>query len=225
MLPIASAPISVWNGKTNNMPERGLTPNLIAGGKVQRMPSQDKPWSQLYASIPVERDPKRQYVPPATDADLNRAEAELGFQFPESYRAFMVQFGPGLLVGYWIHALVPKQSRPPETVVELTHKYRESAEHYPDDFPRGEWNSGVVLFANNGPHQMAWHTSEKPTKSGEPPIFDLCSEEEQKPLVIADSFWKFVEYVEKGSYHPRNAFRHGKGGLYFMPGVLVSKKK
>ena len=189
------------------------------------MPTQEKPWTQLYTSIPVERDPKRQYVPPVTDADLDQAEAELGFLFPESYRAFMLRFGPGSLVGYWILSVVPTKTRPPGTVAETTNKYREAAEKYPDDFPRGAWNSGVILFANYGPHELAWHTGDKATKAGEPCIYDLCSEEEQKPLVIADSFWNFVEYVEKGSHHPHNAFRHGKGGLYFMPGVLVGKKK
>lgn len=188
------------------------------------MPRQNKPWKDLYDGIPVIRDPKRQYVPPVTEADLDQVEVDLGFHFPESYRAFMLQFGPGSLVGYWLLPLIPKQTRPPGTITEITRKYREASQKYLDEIPKGTWNLGVICFADYGPHTLAWHADGKISKAGEPCIYDLCSEEEQEPLVVADCFWRFVEYVEKGSWHPLNAFRHGEGGLYFMPGTLVGGK-
>jgi hypothetical protein len=193
--------------------------------KVKQMPPRKVPWTTVFERIEVVHDPKRTEVPPITDADLDAVESEFAFKLPKSYRAFMARFGPGLLVGHWLLPLVAKQTRPRETVTEVTLENREAIQKCgPECSSDPEWDLGMVCFGSYGPHSFVWNTADPALDANERFVYDICYEEEQQPLKIAESFWGFVEYVEVGSRHPRNPYKRGEGGLYFQPATLVGKK-
>jgi hypothetical protein len=190
------------------------------------MPKRNDPWRRLYDSIEVVPDPKHVCIPPVTEADLEAVESALAFRLPKSYRAFMMQFGPGDLVGHWLLPLIPKQTRPRETIIEVSNQYRQVMQRDPpEELPDSTWHSGVVCFASCGPHMSVWNSTDKTSKGCEPRVYDLCWEEQKEPVVVADSFWKYVAFVEEGSRHSWNPFRHGEGGLYFRPATLVGKNR
>jgi len=167
-------------------------------------------------------------VPPATDAELQEVESQLGLRLPDSYRAFLKCFGPGDLVGFQLYLLTQQKTRRAMTVTEATLRYRQSVAEAedPSEFPDPQWQSGLILFATHGSHDIAWDTTavtqEQPHEFR---VYDLCWEEERQPVAIADSFWQFVQWLEPWSRSPHNLTRRKEGGLYFNPATIRAKKR
>jgi hypothetical protein len=57
-------------------------------------------WREFYALLVIRPMPGEQ-LPLPTVADLDRFEAEVGFRLPQSYRDYMLVFGPGRLLADW----------------------------------------------------------------------------------------------------------------------------
>ena len=68
---------------------------------------------------------------PATEAQIDAAEQELGVKFHDDYRQFIRTFG-GAYAGLAIHAFQNGSSIGRETVVELTHSFRQQLAEYPE---------------------------------------------------------------------------------------------
>ncbi len=217
------AAILVSRDTTPRQAARQVKANVLRKGTT--MAGRVDPWTAVYDKIEVVHDTKRSEVPPATKMELDGVESELGFKLPKSYRAFMTRFGPGSLVGYWLLPIVPKQTRPRETVTEITLTNRERIRKYGTECSSNpEWDLGMVVFGSYGPHSFVWNSADAASDGDERCVYDVCYEEEQPPNKIAESFWRFVEYIEVGSRHPRNPYKRGEGGLYFQPATLSGKK-
>ncbi len=189
------------------------------------MAKRHEPWESVYQRIQVLPRPNFVRVPPVTDAELDEAESQLGLRLPDSYRDFIKRFGPGDLVGYTLWPVTRQENRRLGSLIEIAANRREAVASDPEGFANPAWESGIVYFGRYGPHEVVWDsTAVVDKRASEYRVYDVCWEEEQEPLAIADSFWQFIEQVEAWSRSPHNLFRRGEGGLYFVPAELRAKK-
>jgi hypothetical protein len=179
------------------------------------MAQRQDPWERVYERVQVVPRPDRICVPPVTDAELDEAESLLGYRLPHSYRAFMKRFGTGRFngVGYDLWPVTRQKPRRLSSVVEGTIKWREAIATYPYEFANPEWASSLVYFGSHGPHYVVGDTADVvDNRAFEYRVYDVCWEEGRAPLALADSFWQFVERVERINT------------LHFTPAELRAKK-
>lgn len=145
-----------------------------------------EPWDEVYDRINYRRSPDWVAAPPATDAELDRVEGQLGSPLPRSYRAFMGRFGSGDLGG--IFRLAPIGS-----LVDVTSDHREL--FTTEKQVNTEWLGRVVYFANNsGGEHYVWDPMELAhSQNGECPIYWLPRHEEEHPRRQADTFYKLID--------------------------------
>ena len=60
---------------------------------------QIRDWQEFYDSLIIEINPPEMEIWRPTVADLDAFESETGFKLPQSYREFILVFGPGTMAG------------------------------------------------------------------------------------------------------------------------------
>jgi hypothetical protein len=191
------------------------------------MPDTTPPWQPLFDRVRVIRDGGSVYAPPATDADLDGLETEIGSRLPASYRAWMKRFGPGELQG-WISLAKPGPGVKTEYdgVTGLTALHRSFVQEHQEYYPNHVWLSALVYFASPGAGgAYAWEPGTFTEVSRhECRFFYLRRAEEQDPIDAGDSFWKFVEWAEADVDSWRDD-PDVEPGLTFTPDQIRLKEK
>jgi hypothetical protein len=187
------------------------------------------PCDRVYDGIRVSKRPNSVYVPPATEAELQEAERELGSRLPESYRAFLSRFGPGYIHDWAeIYGVKTIPKRRDRTVVSNTRTMREFFDKYVDPRPNQRWLLNVVYFGDyQGNAQFVWDPAAISTKRPlEYRIYELPRLEEEKPDAVAESFWEFVQWIDADIRRWRDPERVTEmgSGIQFTPTYLRAKK-
>jgi hypothetical protein len=190
------------------------------------MAERRKPWERLFDTVKVHRDPKDVYVPPATDAELDDLETQLGSQLPHTYREFMKRFGPGELNG-WVRfdRVTGSKKDRGKTVAGRTDELREFFQEH--GFDNGEWLSSLVFFASSGGGDFyAWDPSAVArSRSRECRCHMLPHGHEDRPVAVGNRFWQFVTRVEEDTISWADIADGGREGLNYQPLYLRAKKR
>lgn len=186
-----------------------------------------QPWDVAYDQIRVMRDPEWICAPPATDAELDVAESQLGSPLPRSYREFVKRFGSGeLMMWVRIDPITPWRKGGGD-VVSYTRGAREFFKKPRDRFPNPAWFAQLVYFGSNGGGDIyCWDPSAKSrTHPEEYPCYCLPHEYEENPIPVGPAFWEFVAW---GPPDYRSFQEHEPDepppGLAFSPWRLREKK-
>jgi hypothetical protein len=189
------------------------------------------PWDEVFGRLQVYRRPESLYVPPATEAELDNAESELGSRLPASYRAFLMRYGPGRIHDWVdVYGVVQQQSRygyHARTLVGATNDSRDFYTRFVNKRNRS-WLLSVVHFGSyQGNAEFVWDPAEVVTsRPREYRIFQLPRLEEENPIPIADSFSAFLSWVDadiRRWREPDDVVEMGPG-IEFSPTHLRGKK-
>ncbi|MBV9124836.1 MAG: SMI1/KNR4 family protein [Planctomycetes bacterium] len=186
-------------------------------------------WERLYDGIRVIRRPDSVCAPPATDAELDKVESEIGSRLPYSYREFLRRFGSGELQG-WVrlNPITSRRKRTHWTVTSRTLELRDFFAKHSERLGNHQWLSGLVYFASSGGGDLyAWDpTHVTQTRLHECQFYLLLRHEEEEPFFAGTSFWRFIEWVEADvrSWSDPEQLREDGPGIYFSPAYLRTKK-
>jgi hypothetical protein len=187
-------------------------------------------WEGVYDGIRIVRGSNYVCVPPATDAELDKLESQIGSRLPHSYREFMKRFGPGELQG-WVRLtpVTPGRERNPWTVAGRTAELWDLYTKEWDWYSNHQWLSSVVYFASSGGgDEYAWDPAAVTcSRPHECRFYYLRRLGEEHPVEAGDSFWKFVEWVEAvvRSWSDRAQSAEAEPGISFSPDYLRDKKR
>jgi len=151
-------------------------------------------WKTLRGQITV-KPPKRGAMKQAKAAALDQFEADFGVKLPASYRAFVEEFGPGEIGGYF-RICAPGYNGKSLDLAGLVKLVRENSDVYADQYGDEKLVAGMIPFADTiGGDVIVWN----PKKAGgkdtdEYPILLLASGRD-KPIKLAATFPEFVTDV------------------------------
>lgn len=123
---------------------------------------------------------------PASEAQITRAELELGVQFPVSYRSFLKRYGSCLGKSPYELAGIPRELKSGETplytnVVHLTSAARKAS--------RGNFPAQYVMISNNGQDESYCIDTGVTNPRGESPVVAVGP---RRVEVVATSFEEFA---------------------------------
>jgi hypothetical protein len=193
------------------------------------MAKRRKPWERLYDGIHVYRNPEWVCVPPATDADLDEVESQLGSRLPHSYQEFMKRFGPGELQD-WVrlHPITRERKRSRWTVTFRTLEIWEFWQEHAAYRPNHQWLSSLIYFASNGGGDAyAWDPAAiTRSRPHECRFYFLRRMGEDQPVAAGDAFWQFLQWVDTDvrSWHDPEQLGELAPGISFHSRYLRGKK-
>jgi hypothetical protein len=188
-----------------------------------------QPWDAVFDGLRVVRSGSSVCAPPATDAELDAVESQLGSRLPQSYRQFMKRFGSGELLNWvWLKGIDPSQKGFLD-ISRHTRRIREFVAESEDSFPNVDWFAQLVYFGSNGGGDWyCWDPSaESRSHPREYPCYCLLHEDEGNAIPIGDTFWEFIAW---GAPDYRSLQEHESdelppvGGLTFYPRYIRDKK-
>jgi hypothetical protein len=188
------------------------------------MAKRRQPLGRFFDGIRVIRRSDSVHLPPATDAELDLAKAQLGSRLPHSYREFMKRFGPGELQDWFF--LLPLSSPPNRaevTVAAHTETHRDFFRKHPTSYQKHAWLCQLVYFARDfGNNRYAWDPAAVTcSRPFECQFYRLDRMREDRPIKAGASFRGFIEWA--GSRHEKEI--DGIRGLWFSPAFLRAKKR
>jgi hypothetical protein len=187
-----------------------------------------QPWDAVFDHIRVVRPDSWVCAPPATDAELDAAQSQLGSQLPHSYRQFMKRFGPGELLSWVRIEPITPSRRGGLDIVSQTRGMREFVEKSKGTFPNAAWFAQLVLFGSNGGGDLyCWDSSAKSrTHPEEYPCYCLPHEDEENPIPVGPAFWEFVAWgaPDYRSWQEHEPDEPPPTGITFCPQHLRDKK-
>jgi hypothetical protein len=133
-------------------------------------------------------------VPPATDAELDAVETQLGSRLPPSYRQFMKRFGCGELLRWvWLNGIDPSKKGFLD-IVRHTRSWRKGVEKYRDRYANAAWFTQLVLFGSNGGGDLyCWAPSAgSQSHPHEYPCYCMLHGEEENAIPVGETFWEFL---------------------------------
>lgn len=157
-----------------------------------------KPWEAMFRRVRAVYRSEWVYPPKPNDADLDAVGDLLGIRFPESYRAFALEFG----LGGFLHSLprVYDLTRPPgHSVLDLTRHdrtfYAENPSYFDRTAPAGLVERMVVFAADSGYETFVFDPADvTDRKWHECRIYNIMRD--GRVNAIADSFADWLAYVD-----------------------------
>jgi hypothetical protein len=151
-----------------------------------------QPWDAVFSQVRVlPREPFLRLYPLVTDAELNRAEAQLGHRLPRSYREFMKRFGPGEVHGWArLHQVSPWLEMLADfTLVANTRFHQERF--------RSGWRAGLIYFACDAcGDQCAWDPADvTQSRTHEYRVYYFPDKAGRDRVELAETFWGFLDWV------------------------------
>lgn len=194
---------------------------------AKRKKANAQPWAAVFDGLRVDRPGSWVCAPPATDAELDAVESQLGSRLPQSYRQFMKRFGSGELL-YWVQLDETTPSRRGVAgIVSHTRGFRKFVEES-RDFPNAAWFTQLVYFGSNGGGDAyCWDPSaESRDYPGEYPCYCLLHEEEENAIPLGETFWEFIAWgaPDYRSLQAHEPDEQPPPGLTFRPERLRDKK-
>jgi hypothetical protein len=178
-------------------------------------------WERIYDGIRVVRDPATVHFS-LTDAELDEVESQLDARLPLTYREFMKRLGSGEIQG-WVRLC------PPWSIVVQTTWHRKCFSESADRLVNHAWLASLIYFGSDFCGNLyAWDPADH-TRSGswEYRSYQLPRMDEDHPVAVSDSFWKFVTWVRADvlSWGDDEMLEHHGGGLEFQPSPVRRKKR
>ena len=158
-----------------------------------------QPWDAVFDRVRVILYADRRYPPPTLDAEVDAVEAQLGFQFPLSYRAFATSFGLGGRLRYFpieLYLLIsPEPSEPAfrrDSVVDdalrLRSCLREYFERLERPYPHIEFERVVPFAGDEQFYTYFFHPAEVTDSRGQECRIYRQTWDEGDLTLVADSF-------------------------------------
>jgi hypothetical protein len=177
-----------------------------------------QPWDAVFDRVRVGRHADRRATPKPTPAELDAVEAQLGIQFPLSYRAFTERFGLGGSLRGHGQAELFLLNPPPDnewphhrdSVVEDTAQSRsysrENYEGYGEQHPTVQFEQ-LVQFGGGEDYSFLFNPGEVTDgQSRECRVYSLNSDGGLMPR--ADSFTEWLVWANECFVSPAEEFAH-----------------
>jgi hypothetical protein len=186
-----------------------------------------QPWEAVFDRVRIVRPGNWVCAPPATDAELDAVESQLGSRLPQSYREFMKRFGTGELMGWAQLDEVTSSRTGVRDIVTHTRDCREFVEQSGDIFPNAAWFTQLVYFGSSGGGDWyGWDPSAQVPPRYECPFLCFHHGHEDRPVAAGNTFWEFVAWVD-ADYRSWREYEPDESppiGIEFRPRYLRSKK-
>jgi hypothetical protein len=159
---------------------------------------------RLHQQLVVHASPDDEYAPVPTDEEFDQFKAKIGLPLPNSYRNFVLEFGPGELAGIFRIAV-------PNCRVPAFNLDREVAAHKKlfkgtmarlrlKKYDDPEQVQRMIVFSTTyRGESYCWDPEDITDKRGHEYAVYLLTRASRKPERIADSFGEFVSEYCLGS--------------------------
>lgn len=149
-------------------------------------------WREFHDSLVIEPT-YGEPGPKPTVAQLDQFEAESGFRLPQSYREYILVFGPGKLFSDW-YVAAPGYGASWRWDLQTLHENRRPQESWIDHYPQEHWDRlrRCRYFCAKYKDTFGWDPAEVvDPAANEYAVYRLT--EDGRVLRVADSFRGFVE--------------------------------
>lgn len=186
-----------------------------------------QPWDVVFDRIQLQRQQPRRpdyvYPVPITDAVLNEVESQLACRLPESYRAFMKRFGPGVVADRIRLPPLGVGSDGDYSLLGDTRGMRDLFRNRRPEYapPNAAWLGRLVYFGSDFyGDSYAWDT-EDVTNSDvhECRVYHLQRSNEGNPEAVGETLADLIQWAQAETLE-----EDGSPGIEFSPWGVVREK-